>query len=241
MGAALRALWGGTKAIAAGKAQANLGIQSPHLPAAIVRVGRFAFSTSAVWILGTWYSAYVNMRTQPGSGPKLVLPGKPIIGNPSRAEKNPKFATGGTTQVEIPGGASGQATFLPGGGVAGGFLPSGATYKPGRADQGRDGQTAGGGPVVAPGNGRVVAIHSDPGGFGPDYPIVKFTSGPYRGRIIYIGHTHTALRAGATFSKDQILSYTGKMPVGNASVPGWFEIGFADNGSPGPYGQATPF
>lgn len=231
---------GGVKAIAAGKTQANLGLQSPHLPAAIVRVGRFAFSTSAVWILGAWYSGYANMRTQPGSGPTLVLPGTKVIGSPSRPDKPPKFV-GQMAQNQIPGGPGGGGKVAPGGSRAGGFLPRNATYKPGRADAGRDGQTDPGGPMIANGNGVVIAIKSDPNGFGPDYPEVKFSSGPDIGRILYFGHTHSALRVGARVSPGSIISYTGKTPVGNASTPGWFEVGFADSGSPGPMGQPTPF
>ena len=237
-GTVLKGLWSGTKAVAAGRTQANLGLQSPHLPAAIVRVSRFAYSTTALWALGAWYSGYVNMRTPPGSGPKLVIGGTKI-GNPDRPDKAPKFTSGGQN---APGGSvAGTGKSLPGGGKAGGFLPRNAPYNPGRHDQGRDGSTTPGGPIIAPGNGKVLRIASDPGGFGPDYPIVQFTSGPYNGRIIYIGHTHAALRVGTRFSRNEILSYTGKSGVGNATVPGWFEIGYADGGSPGPVGQPAPF
>lgn len=241
-GTVLKGLWGGTKAVAAGKTQANLGLQSPHLPAAIVRVSRFVFSTSAIWITGSWYSGYVNQRTDPGSGPKLVLPGMPVKNaSASRPEKTPKYAQGTTTPNEVPGGSQANAKTLPGSGSAGGFLPRNAPYTAGRQDQGRDGKTTPGGPLIAPGPGRVVRVASDPNGFGPDYPIVKFTGGPYAGRIIYLGHTHSALRSGTAFRKDSILSFTGKTPVGNATVPGWFEVGYADSGSPGAFGQPAPF
>lgn len=123
----------------------------------------------------------------------------------------------------------------------GGFLPKGASYTPGRADQGRDFQTTPGGPIIAPGNGRVVAVKSDPNGFGPSYPVVYFTSGPYAGQFVYVGHTLAALMQGASFKKGQVISRTGTKPVGNASVPGWAEIGFAPGGNPGPFGQTTPF
>jgi Transglycosylase SLT domain len=126
------------------------------------------------------------------------------------------------------------------GGRGRGFLPAGATYKPGRKDQGQDFQTNPGGAIIAPGNGYVVAVRSDPNGFGPSYPVVHFTSGPYAGHDVYIGHTISALKAGAHFVAGQVLSHTGKQPIGNATVPGWAEIGFAPHGVPGPFGQPVP-
>jgi hypothetical protein len=132
------------------------------------------------------------------------------------------------------------ATFKSGHG--GGFLPQGATYIAGRHDQGQDFQTNPGGPIIAPGAGVVIAIRSDPGGFGPSYPIVHFTSGPYKGQNIYIGHTIAQLGQGAKFKEGEIISHTGRSPIGNASVPGWAEIGYANHlGVPGKFGQKVPF
>lgn len=93
----------GLKSVAAGKGQADLGLQSPYLPLAITRIGRFFYSTSALWIATVWYSGYVNMRTQPGTGPSLVLPGKPIVSGPDRQNKGfsvPTFgASGGAPNI----------------------------------------------------------------------------------------------------------------------------------------------
>lgn len=130
---------------------------------------------------------------------------------------------------------------LRSGTVAGGFLPKGATYIAGRKDQGRDGQTNPGGPLVANGNGVVVAVKSDPNGFGPAYPEIRFTTGPFAGRTIYFGHTLSTVRPGQQVQPGQVISRTGTSGVGNASVPGWFEVGFADSGTPGPVGQPAPF
>lgn len=127
------------------------------------------------------------------------------------------------------------------GGFAGGFLPKGATYKVGRKDQGQDGQTNPGGAILAPGSGYVLSVKSDPNGFGPAYPIVHFTSGRYAGQNVYIGHTISALQPGQKFSAGTVISHTGTRPLGNASVPGWFEIGFAPGGLPGQFGQTVPF
>jgi hypothetical protein len=126
--------------------------------------------------------------------------------------------------------------------LAGGFLRPGSTYKPGRSDQGRDFQTNPGGAIVAPGDGTVLAVKSDPAGFGPSYPVVKFSTGPYAGEPpVYLGHTLAALKAGASFKAGQVLAHTGTTPIGNASKPGWAEIGYAPGGNPGRYGQPAPF
>jgi hypothetical protein len=131
----------------------------------------------------------------------------------------------------------------------GGFLsgPYKATY--GRADQGRDIQTTPGAPIVAPGDGYVVRIGSDPNNdgrpgahFGPGYPIVHFTSGPYAGQTMYIGHTVAAVKPGQQFTLGTVLSHTGHGgPEAGGAPPGWAEIGFAPGGTPGPFGQKPPF
>lgn len=63
------------KSIATGNAQADMGLHSPELPSGIDRLGRFLYTVSAGGILITLYTAFVNTRTAPGSGPTLVLPG----------------------------------------------------------------------------------------------------------------------------------------------------------------------
>jgi len=138
-------------------------------------------------------------------------------------------------------GSAGPVSYGKSGGFAGGFLPKGAKYVRGRLDQGQDGQTNPGAPILAPGNGVVISVKSDPNGFGPAYPIVHFNSGPYAGKNVYLGHTLATVRPGERFRAGQVLSHTGTTPIGNASVPGWFEIGFAPGGMPGPDGQPVPF
>lgn len=138
-----------------------------------------------------------------------------------------------------PGGSPTVKLLAPG--KAGGFLPKGAVYKPGRLDQGHDFQTRPGGIIIAPGAGHVVSVLSDPKGFGPRYPVVHFDTGPYAGEDIYIGHTLTSMRPGQPFRRGQKISVTGVRPIGNATVPGWAEIGFATGGKPGHFGQKAPF
>lgn len=124
------------------------------------------------------------------------------------------------------------------GGPLAGLLPKGAMLKLGRIDAGQDGQTNPGGAIVANGNGEIVDIKSDPSGFGPRYPVVVFHSGPLAGHgPIYLGHTLAALGKGAQFHQGTILSHTGTSGVGNATVPGWFEIGYASALGQGNQGQ----
>jgi hypothetical protein len=108
-----------------------------------------------------------------------------------------------------------------------------------RKDQGRDVQLAPGAAIDAPGAGEVVAVRSDPTGFGPDYPVERFTSGPYKGQELYLGHTDSALPAHARFKLGAILARTSR--TGHNAPPGWAEIGFAHGGVPGPFGQPSPF
>lgn len=81
----------GLKAIAAGNTQASLGLHSGELPSAIVRIGRFLYVTTGLWIGAVWYTGYANARTQPGSGPQIVLPGAKVIGPPDRPNRSPQF------------------------------------------------------------------------------------------------------------------------------------------------------
>lgn len=161
-------------------------------------------------------SSLVNLLTQPSQG-----------------------ATAAPVASQTPSRLKGSTVF------AGGFLPTKALYTEERADQGRDLQTNPGGPIISPGVGKVVRIAVDPNGFGTGYPIIHYTTGPYAGKDIYIGHTKAAVQAGQTVYPGDILGHTGTTGAedwnGNASKPGWAEIGFAPNATPGSFGQPTPF
>lgn len=168
-----------------------------------------------------------------------------LIASTEGTKNNPLFATGllstkapnpaeyQTTQTEPATPVRGEpaAPRAPasrqGGGKLGGFLPAGAELQMNRLDRGQDIKTNPGGPIIAPGDGVVIAVKSDPSGFGPDYPVVKFTSGPMAGQSWYLGHTHSALKPGEHFRTGQALSHTGTSGVGNAKTPGWAEIGMA--------------
>ena len=125
-------------------------------------------------------------------------------------------------------------------------LFGGVKYTLNRRDQGRDVQTAPNTSIHAPGAGYLVRNGSNPGtggsGFGTQYPIVHFTSGPWAGLDIYFGHVKSLLSAGQHFSAGQAIAQTqnGQQPYSGGAPPGWVEIGLAPGGNPGPMGQALP-
>lgn len=144
-------------------------------------------------------------------------------------------ATGAADGTASPA-AAGTATA----GQPGSLVPAGAKLTWERIDEGQDLQTDPGGPLLALGDGYVKQIASDPGGFGPDYPVLHFTSGPLAGRDVYYGHTHSALGAGQHFTAGQVVSHTGTSGVGNATVGGWAEVGFWPPGSMDAGSQIAP-
>ncbi len=118
-----------------------------------------------------------------------------------------------------------------------GLLPAGAHFENQRIDQGHDFATNWRGAIQAPGNGVCIRIGSDrpfPSGFGPSYPVVRITSGPYGGHEWYAGHTSARVRVGEHFSFGHVLSLADQGYNFNGTHGGWCEFGEAFNGSPGP-------
>jgi len=164
----------GFHAVATGNVQGRMGLQSPHLASGIVRIGRFLYLFSSGWIVGAWYSGYVNMHTEPGSGPQIVLPGKPVTGSPDRPDQAPNFLA--NLSGALTGQDTGNGTGVLGGvgsaingigatiGAAGGSIPGGSKFYPGpvgRTDQGVDWGTPG--PVRAIDAGVVKSVGLWPG------------------------------------------------------------------------------
>jgi hypothetical protein len=137
-------------------------------------------------------------------------------------------------------GVSAAPSPAPGSAPSGGAIPhTGSKFELNRKDAGRDVQLQPGAGIGASGSGTVARVASDPSGFGPDYPIVDYTSGPFAGKEVYYGHTDTALPAGSKFNANTILARTSK--TGHNAPPGWLEIGYAQGGVPGHVGQPSPF
>ena len=153
---------------------------------------------------------------------------------------NPKGGGGG-------GGANAGKVFTPGGksGLSA-IAPQGSAVGQQRRDQGQDlTVTKGGKPgvIIAWGDGHCVSNGYNPTGFGTDYPIVHYDTGPDAGHDVYIGHCKSLLRPGQKFKKGQAIAQTqhGQGGLsGNARTPGWAEIGLAPGGVPGEWGQTLP-
>jgi murein DD-endopeptidase MepM/ murein hydrolase activator NlpD len=113
-------------------------------------------------------------------------------------------------------------------------LPLDARYmrRLGRTDDGVDIETAPDGALVysiAP--GIVSAVASNPGGFGPDYPVVEATAGALTGQYIYYGHVAASLvQPGQKVAAGQPIAIIGHTGDAVNLRHGHIEIGFSDGG-----------
>ena len=89
----------------------------------------------------------------------------------------------------------------------------------GRTDQGVDGTTTPGTPLLAMGSGTVTIGH-DPAGFGTSYPIIHTSFGDF-----YYGHCVPTVADGASVSIGQPIATAHTGTWGNSTTPGGFEIG----------------
>jgi hypothetical protein len=176
------------------------------------------------------------------SGWKGYSPAEVVKGEAGEGIAPKPLGAGGSSSTAPSSSAAGSPTG-PLSGASSSSLPhTGAKFELKQKDQGRDVQLEPGATIGGPGAFRVVAIGSDPKGFGPNYPIIEVLTGAFKGHKLYAGHTHALLPAGRTvYPAGTPFGQTGTTPVGNATVPGWLEFGYADSGSPGPVGQASPF
>jgi murein DD-endopeptidase MepM/ murein hydrolase activator NlpD len=111
-------------------------------------------------------------------------------------------------------------------------LPLDARYMHtlGRTDDGVDIETApDGAAVYSMTPGIVTTVASNPGGFGPNYPVILVTGGPLAGQYIYYGHVAASLvKAGQHVLAGQPIAVMGH--TGDAAYlgHGHIEIGFSD-------------
>jgi biotin carboxyl carrier protein len=116
-------------------------------------------------------------------------------------------------------------------------LPLDAKYlhQLGRTDEGVDIETApDGAAVYSMTPGVVTAVASDPTGFGPNYPVVRVTSGPLSGHYIYYGHVASSLvHVGQHVAAGQPIAVMGHTGDAAGLGHGHIEIGFSDaSGNP---------
>ena len=100
----------------------------------------------------------------------------------------------------------------------------------GRTDDGVDIETAPDGALVySMTPGTVTAVASDPGGFGPNYPVVEATSGSLAGQYVYYGHVAASLvRLGQRVAAGQPIAVMGHTGDAVSLGKGHIEIGFSD-------------
>ena len=101
----------------------------------------------------------------------------------------------------------------------------------GSVDQGVDYAAPGGTPLYAMGDG--VIIGAGISGFGPNAPILKITSGPLKGMVIYYGHAGAnSVHVGQHVTAGQQISQVGYGIVGISTGP-HLEVGFYPPGAMG--------
>jgi peptidoglycan hydrolase CwlO-like protein len=98
-------------------------------------------------------------------------------------------------------------------------FPASSPLTWGRTDQGVDGTTAPGSPLLAMGSGTVTIGH-DPAGFGDSYPILHTSFGDY-----YYGHCVPIVGDGASVNIGEPMATAHYGTWGNSTTPGGFEIG----------------
>ena len=98
-------------------------------------------------------------------------------------------------------------------------FPASSPVTWGRTDQGVDGTTTPGSPLLAMGSGTVTIGH-DPAGFGASYPILSTSFGGF-----YYGHCVPTVADGASVSIGQPIATAHTGTWGNSTTPGGFEIG----------------
>jgi murein DD-endopeptidase MepM/ murein hydrolase activator NlpD len=116
-------------------------------------------------------------------------------------------------------------------------LPLDARYldQLGRTDEGVDIETApDGAAVYSITPGVVTAVASDPSGFGPNYPVIRVTSGALAGHYIYYGHVAASLvHVGERVGAGQPIAVMGHTGDAASLGHGHIEIGFSDpSGNP---------
>jgi murein DD-endopeptidase MepM/ murein hydrolase activator NlpD len=159
-------------------------------------------------------------------GPPLTAPAPaPTTTIPAPAPP-PTLATTTTTARKWPAPSAAATS------ASGSALPLPLQYlKNGSVDNGVDYSAPGGTPLYAMGPGTI--IQEGIGGFGPNAPVLRITSGALAGRTVYYGHSGADLvHVGDQVVAGQQISVVGYGIVGISSGP-HLEIGFWPVGGSG--------
>lgn len=132
--------------------------------------------------------------------------------------QGPGSEEGGAGVTEVGKGTNEVAENIPKGLIS--PLPAGHQISWQRSDQGIDGIISPGTPMVAMGDGTVEIAH-DPNGFGSNYPVLHIDGDG----AFYYGHSVPAVASGTKVKKGQVIAHSNTRGQGNATTPGWFEIG----------------
>lgn len=208
---------------------------SPH---SVLRKGLLGYS-AALMAIGASVavgvmprSASVRLATGPAVRAQATTAPSPPLGGPLPPTPAP------TTTVPAPAPPTTLAptttaaprTSLPAPSAAATSASSSAMPLPlqylknGSVDQGVDYSAPGGTPLYAMGPGTI--IQEGIGGFGPNAPVLRITSGPLAGRTVYYGHSGPDLvHVGDQVLAGQQISIVGYGIVGISSGP-HLEIGF---------------
>jgi hypothetical protein len=167
------------------------------------------------------------VRPQATTAPSPPALGGPLPTTPAPTTTVPALApptTLGPTTTAAP------RTSLPASSAAATSASSSAMPLPlqylknGSVDQGVDYSAPGGTPLYAMGPGTI--IQEGIGGFGPNAPVLRITSGPLAGKTVYYGHSGPDLvHVGDQVLAGQQISVVGYGIVGISSGP-HLEIGF---------------
>jgi murein DD-endopeptidase MepM/ murein hydrolase activator NlpD len=114
---------------------------------------------------------------------------------------------------------------IPSSGGAVSPFPASSPLTWGRTDQGVDGETAPGSPILAMGSGTV-SIEHDPAGFGDSDPMLSTSFGDF-----YYGHCIPVVADGTQVRTGQQIAMGHYGTWGNSTTPGGFEIGSWPPGS----------
>jgi murein DD-endopeptidase MepM/ murein hydrolase activator NlpD len=208
---------------------------SPH---SVLRKGLLGYS-AALMAIGTSvavgvmpHSASLRLATGPAVRAQATTAPSPPLGGPLPSTPAP------TTTVPAPAPPTTLAptttaaprTSVPAPSAAATSASSSAMPLPvqylknGSIDQGVDYSAPGGTPLYAMGPGTI--IQEGIGGFGPNAPVLRITSGPLAGKTVYYGHSGPDLvHVGDQVLAGQQISIVGYGIVGISSGP-HLEIGF---------------